>query len=129
VKLLADTHVVLWSLLAPERLGREASAAMRDPDNELLASAASVWEIAIKAATGKLRLPGPVPSWLLPNLARSEYTLLAITAAHAAAVADLPLHHRDPFDRLLVAQALAEGAFLVTKDARLSAYGAPVLTA
>jgi PIN domain nuclease of toxin-antitoxin system len=128
VKLLLDTHVLLWALAEPDRLSDSARRALEGGEHELVVSAASVWEIAIKQSLGKLELPGPVDSWLLDAVEELDATWLAIEPADAAAVARLPDHHRDPFDRMLVAQA-QRGFTLVTHDRRLSAYPISVLWA
>lgn len=119
-RLLLDTNVVIWLLLgAREEVSPAAVAALEEPGNDLLISAASVWEIAIKRSLRKLRLPD---SWST-ELARLDFVPLPVNALHAAAVERLPWHHRDPFDRLLVAQALEEGAAIVSRDATLEKYG------
>ena len=125
MKLLLDTHVLLWWTAGADRLATPAADAIRDPGNAALVSAASVWEIEIKRAKGLLTTPDD----LLDQVAASDFDLLAIDARHATAAARLPAHHRDPFDRLLVAQAVAEGAALVTADRALAAYGVPILAA
>jgi PIN domain nuclease of toxin-antitoxin system len=129
VRLLADTHVVLWALLRPKELDRRAARALRAASNEVFASAASLWEIAIKEGLGKLRLPGPPAEWLPEALERTGFETLPIAGAHALAAGALPPHHRDPFDRMLVAQAVAEGLTVVTRDVRFAAYGVAVLPA
>ena len=118
-RFLVDTQIVLWALAGHRRLPREARRLLRDHD--AIVSAASIWEIAIKVSIGRLDAdPAAVQLALEP----SGFEELAITGAHAAAVALLPLHHRDPFDRLLVAQSLAEQLVLLTADTQLAAYGA-----
>ncbi len=129
MRLLADTHVVLWALSDPAELHAGAADALRDPRNDVLVSVASLWEIALKAALGKLRLPSPAAEWLPGALARTSFDALDIRAAHALAAGALPPHHRDPFDRVLVAQALLEGLILVTRDARFASYGVRTLRA
>ncbi|MDC0677675.1 type II toxin-antitoxin system VapC family toxin [Sorangium atrum] len=129
MKLLLDTHVWLWAVLTPERIAATARQAIEDPHNTLLISAASAWEIAVKHAIGKLPLPEK-PELLVPRvIAALEAIELPVTSRHAISSAALPYHHRDPFDRLLVAQALCEGAALVTVDELLTRYGATVLWA
>lgn len=125
MKLLLDTHVWLWLQHAPERLGPALPLA-EDPGNELLLSAASAWEIAIKWQLGKLPLPVPPADYLPDRMSSSGVTALPITATHAVGVAALPAHHRDPFDRMLVAQASAESAVLVTGDRALAPYDVDV---
>lgn len=114
---LADTHIILWSIADDERLStphREILAS----DAIIFASAASVWEIAIKRAIGKLEAPDNLAA-LLP---RMRFLALNVTTEHAQAAAALPLHHGDPFDRLLIAQARLEGLTLMTVDRRFAAY-------
>jgi PIN domain nuclease of toxin-antitoxin system len=121
MRLLLDTHVLLWSLAAPERLGRRALADIENPANLVMFSAASIWEIAIKAA---LRRPDfdVDPYEVLSEASAIGFTELAISSHAAAAVRDLPPYHQDPFDRLLVAQALSEPALLLTADSKLQPY-------
>jgi PIN domain nuclease of toxin-antitoxin system len=122
VKLLLDTHVVLWATHDAGRVSDAARQLLGDPRHEVLLSAAVAWEIAIKRALGKLQ----VRAGLVSELVRDGATALPVSVAHAEAVTQLPPHHRDPFDRLLVAQARAEGAVLVSADPALRAYGVPV---
>lgn len=126
MRLLLDTHVVLWALLEPARLSEEVARAFVDPRNDVFVSAATAWEVAIKESLGKLALPGPARTWLPAACARAGIEWLPVTPDDALRVSDLPWHHRDPFDRLLVAQALC-GYTLVTHDRRLEPYRAPVL--
>lgn len=126
MKLLLDTHVWLWLQYAPERLGR-ALALAEDPGNELLFSAASSWEIALKWALGKLPLPEPPATYVPTRMVTSGVVPLAVEHRHALAVATLPLHHRDPFDRLLVAQAITEGVTVLTADVAFTAYDVDVI--
>lgn len=128
MKLLLDTHVWLWLQYAPERLG-DALTAVENVTNDLLLSAASSWEIAIKWKLGTLPLPEPPDMYMPDRMASSGIVPLPVEHAHALAVARLPPHHRDPFDRLLVAQALAERAALVTADEVLRAYDAEIVWA
>lgn len=121
--LLIDTHILLWWFLGNPRLDPIASAAMGHPRNSVYVSAASAWEIAIKAALGKLPVPTPVSSWLPAQLASNRFTPLPIEMDHALGVEALPRHHTDPFDRILIAQAVAEGLTIVTRDAQFAAYG------
>jgi PIN domain nuclease of toxin-antitoxin system len=122
VRLLVDTHVLLWSAETPEKLSAAARRELQDASNALFFSAASIWEIAVKISVGKLNL-SMSPGRLVESLTNSDFTELSITSSHAAKVASLPLHHRDPFDRLLVAQAEIEQLVLVSKDDGLDAYG------
>jgi PIN domain nuclease of toxin-antitoxin system len=119
VILLLDTHVLLWSLSEPETLDADARRAIEDPANEVLVSAGSIWEIEIKRALGKLRHEVDV----LAEIEGSQFDSLPITGADAVAAAHLPFHHRDPFDRMLVAQAQRLDATIVSRDGALDAYG------
>ncbi len=123
MRLLLDTHALLALLSRDPPLSPGARAAMQRPDAQLIVSAVSVWEIAIKRALGKLEAPEDV----IERIGEAGAELLSITARHAEAGGGLPLHHRDPFDRLLVAQTRLEGCALVTKDPAFAAYGVPVV--
>src|SRR5262245_48438230 len=106
--LLLDTHTSLWFFWDDPQLSPTAKALIEDPNNRKLVSVASCWEIAIKAGLGKLQLGEPSRTFLSREIARNNFEVLSITVAHATAVEHLPLHHRDPFDRLLIAQGLNE---------------------
>lgn len=123
--LLLDTHLVLWAAGEPERLPAKARALMADPGHALAFSAVAVWEVAIKAARGR---PGFAvrPGRFRRLLLAAGYREIAVSGEHAVAVADLPPIHKDPFDRVLVAQARVEGATLLTADATVARYGDPV---
>jgi PIN domain nuclease of toxin-antitoxin system len=121
--LLLDTHAFLWFCQDDPGLSAMAKALLEDPANRKLVSVASCWEIAIKAGLGKLKLGEPSGSYLPNALAKTGFELLPIAVAHATGVESLPLHHRDPFDRLLVAQAIAEQLPIVSGDPMLDAYG------
>ncbi len=124
MKLLLDTHLVLWWMAGePSRIGEKALAALGSDGRDPIVSAVTVWEAAIKRGLGKLEAPGD----LLAQLERAEVELLPIAARHADLVASLPLHHRDPFDRLLVAQATVEGLALVSDDESLRRYDVEVV--
>jgi|SRR5687767_6594952 PIN domain nuclease of toxin-antitoxin system len=124
MKLLLDTHVVLWWLQnAPLRA--EADEAIREPRNDVVVSAASAWEIGIKTALGKLRIPHDLDDLL----AGERLTPMPVTIAHGLAAGTLPPIHTDPFDRLLVAQAQLEQLTIVTRDERLRDYGVPIVAA
>jgi PIN domain nuclease of toxin-antitoxin system len=116
VNALLDTQVWLWSLVSPERLNREARQIIAARGNRLYLSAASAWEIAIKYALGKLPLPQPPSAFVPPRLARDRIQVLVVGLEHALRVAELPPHHRDPFDRLLICQSEMEGLPLLTAD-------------
>jgi PIN domain nuclease of toxin-antitoxin system len=121
VRVLLDTHVLVWAATTPERLGADL-AVIEDADRRIV-SAVCVWELAIKQRLGKLSLGSDVRTWMQRVTSELVLDHLPVTADHAAAVEHLPDVHRDPFDRLLVAQAVAEGAVLLTSDHRLTAYG------
>lgn len=114
--LLLDTHVWLWMLAAPERIRPDLLAELGDPATRLLLSAASSWEIAVKYASGRLDLPEPPESYVPSRMQRSGVSGLAVQHAHAVRVASLEPHHRDPFDRVLIAQAQLEAMAIVTVD-------------
>jgi PIN domain nuclease of toxin-antitoxin system len=124
LNLLLDTHLVLWWMGGEaSRISEKALAALGSEGMEPIVSAVTIWEVAIKRGLGKLKSPGD----LLPQLERADVKLLPITARHADLVASLPLHHRDPFDRLLVAQASLEGLPLVSDDDSLRHYDIEVV--
>jgi PIN domain nuclease of toxin-antitoxin system len=120
---LLDTHTFLWMAGAPEKLGEEARERIEAAASELLLSVASVWEMAIKKSLGKLDLPSSLPAFLEEQLAATRTSLLAVRAEHALRVEKLPWHHRDPFDRLLIAQASFENLTLLSQDDALDDYG------
>jgi PIN domain nuclease of toxin-antitoxin system len=122
--LLLDTHVALW-WLDDQPLSPLAHEAIQDPTRVVHVSIASLWELAIKHSLGRFRLRDELADMILDN----GMELLAVTTPHALALRDLPLHHRDPFDRMLVAQASVEGLELVTRDRRLSVYDVRVIEA
>lgn len=123
MKLLLDTHAALWLLSGDDRLSENATRQLTDPTNRVLLSAAVVWEVAVKRSLGKLVVPGEYLSLLLD----SGVQPLAVSVDHAAAVEHLPPHHRDPFDRVLIAQAAVEGAALVSDDDALRRYQVTVI--
>lgn len=126
MRLLLDTHVFLWLNTEPERLGDHLTL-VENPRHDRLVSAASSWEIAIKSSIGRLELPEPVARWMPARLADIGATPVPVEHAHALAVADLPPHHRDPFDRLLVAQARMLGVPLLTADQQIARYDVDIL--
>jgi PIN domain nuclease of toxin-antitoxin system len=119
LKLLLDTHLLLWWLQNSEALPASARALISDPENVVFVSAVSLWEIWLKQSLGKLRLPEEFEE----RLRAEPFESLPLTAAQTRQVALLPWHHRDPFDRMLVAQARAEHLILLTADERVPAYG------
>jgi PIN domain nuclease of toxin-antitoxin system len=122
-RVLLDTHTILWWLADDPALSPTARATIGAGSNEVLVSSASVWEIAIKRSLGKLS----APAGLLEAISEDGLVFLAVTPWHAWRAGDLPWHHRDPFDRLLAAQALSEGIPLLTADPRFGPYGVGVL--
>lgn len=123
MKLLLDTNVFIWASREPELLSAAAAHAIADPYNERFVSLASLWEMQIKHALGKLALPGPLPElaelWMQPLAAR----LLPVEPEHIGRLYALQPHHRDPFDRMLIAQALAKDMHVVTPDPAFGSYG------
>ena len=123
MRLLLDTHVWLWwSQDAPE-LSRPARRAIANPANQCWLSTASAWEMALKISNGKLRLEGDLEDFLPSQMAENGFAFLPIDVRHVARTVKLPFHHRDPFDRLIVAQALVEGLTVVSADEIFSKYG------
>ena len=125
MKLLLDTHLLLWAAAAHPNLGAAATM-IEDPANDLIFSAASLWEITIKHSLGRADFRAN-PHLLRRGLLDNGYTSLAISAEHALAVGMLPDHHRDPFDRILIAQATVEGITLMTADPLVARYPGPIL--
>ena len=125
MNLLLDTHVLLWWLDASPTLSEKAKSTIADGNNLVFVSSAVIWEIRIKQALGKLE----IPSNFRKVLDRQPFEMLAISAEHAHAVGDLPAHHRDPFDRMLIAQATVERLTLVTRDTIIRNYKIPVIIA
>ena len=129
MRLLLDTDVLLWSATAPDELRTEARHAIEDGSNEVLVSAVSAWEIAIKQSLGKLELAAPAETWLPRVMTRSGFAVAEVTVRAALGVRALPWHHRDPFDRMLIAQAIEGGYTLVTRDQAFGHYALPLLLA
>jgi PIN domain nuclease of toxin-antitoxin system len=121
--LLIDTHILLWADERPRLIAATLLAAMRDETNEIVVSAATVWEIAIKRAIGKLRFDRPIVAAVLAL----GFEILPVTGAHAEHAGSLPPHHNDPFDRLIIAQAYLEGLMLGTQDRLMRPYGVATL--
>jgi PIN domain nuclease of toxin-antitoxin system len=119
---LLDTHILIWSMVEPNRLSRRARQAIENPKNRVLISAAVAWELAIKVKAGKFS-PAPIIDRLERLLEQAAFLELPITIEHATCAGSLALHHRDPFDRLLVAQALSLRIPVVSADAILDQYG------
>jgi PIN domain nuclease of toxin-antitoxin system len=126
LRLLLDTHCWLWWLIEPEKLSNTAQEAMKDLDNELWLSVASIWEIGIKYKSGKLNLPQSPDRFIPQQIQADQLSILSITSNHALKAADLPLNHKDPFDRMLIAQAQLEGLSILTNDQAFAAYDVAV---
>ena len=124
-RLLLDTHTVLWWLTAPEKLHRDAFQSIESEHNEVFVSSVSVWEIAVKQALGKLKAPVNLEA----VVKEQDFIPLNLTFLHAEQAGALPQHHGDPFDRMLIAQAQAEGLILVTRDAHIQLYGIRTMSA
>lgn len=125
MRLLLDSHALLWALWRPTALSVQARLALEVAENEVVASVVSLWELQIKASVGKLALPDD----LAVTFSRMTTSLLQIEMAHLRRIRTLPFHHRDPFDRMLIAQAMEEGLTIVTRDRVFKNYGVPLLTA
>jgi len=123
VRLLIDTHILLWADERPGQIAPTLRAAMRDQTNEIIVSAATVWEIAIKRGIGKLRFDRPVVAAILAL----GFEILPVTGSHAEHAGGLPRHHNDPFDRLIIAQAYLEGMVVGTQDQLMQPYGVATL--
>ena len=123
MRLLLDTHTVIWGVDDPAKLSPDAAKALEDPSNELLMSAGTIWEISIKVGLNKLSLSMPFRQWMEKAIADLGLTVLPITVEYADVQAGLPRHHGDPFDRLLAAQAKVEDSSLVSADAVFDRYG------
>lgn len=123
MRALLDTHAFIWFATGDSRLGAAAERVIRTGSHNLLLSVASVWEMAIKAGLGRLSLSLPLEQFVPEQMAANRIALLPVAIDHALHVAGLPQHHRDPFDRMLVAQARAEGVPLISADPELDRYG------
>lgn len=123
MQILMDTHTLLWFTLASPKMSQKARELIEEPANDRFLSIVSPWEAGIKVSTGKLTLAKPVDVFFGERMRQNGFLMLPITLAHIARVATLPFHHRDPFDRLLIAQSLTEGIPLVSADTALDAYG------
>jgi PIN domain nuclease of toxin-antitoxin system len=123
MRLLLDTHALLWFVWNHPKLSATARSLISDPKNTLLLSAASIWEVAIKVSIGKLTLADPYDVFMNQAINTTGLTLLPIEVRHAALMTSLPFHHNDPFDRMILAQALAEKLSLLSADALFDTYG------
>jgi PIN domain nuclease of toxin-antitoxin system len=122
MRLLIDTHIFIWYILDIQKLSATVRALIDDEDNKILFSTASVWEMAIKQSTGKLNFHLPFEVFIKQQLSLNDFNLLNINLDHLAVVATLPFHHRDPFDRLLIAQSLVEKIPILSVDSAFDAY-------
>lgn len=122
MRLLLDTHAFLWFVLNDSRLSSIARSAIANPDNTVLFSPASYWEIAIKISVGKYSIPGGFAEFIQQQIDGNDFTIQPVLVSHAAQVASLPFHHRDPFDRLLIAQSIVENVPLVSADGTFDEY-------
>ena len=127
MRVLLDTHALLWFLNDDRRLSRHAYGLITAPDTGVLISVASLWEIVIKASLGRLELAEPFGDLIPAQLAAERIEVLPIEIRHLAALRDLPLHHRDPFDRLIIAQAVSERVPVVSRDREFGTYPVTVL--
>jgi|SRR5215470_323664 len=127
MKLLLDTHIFIWWADQPEKLSHAALSALQDEANDLLLSVASVWEMQIKIQLGKLKLRVPLKEIVQNQQETNALTISPVALTHVLALEDLPYHHKDPFDRLLIAQSIAEGLTIVTADSQFSAYSVQLL--
>ena len=123
MRLLLDTHAFLWFVLNDPQLSAGAQSLLIDPANDILVSPASYWEIAIKVRLGKLDLHAPYDDFLLRGIVGNDFDILPIEPRHTSVLTSLPLYHRDPFDRLLIAQARIEAIPIVSMDAAFDLYG------
>jgi len=123
MRLLLDTHVFLWWVEGRDDVSRKATRAIADAENECFVSVASCWEMAIKLSLGKLRLDAPLQEFVPEQMAANRFRLLPIDFRHVIGVAGLPFHHRDPFDRLLIAQAVCESMTIISADRTIKRYG------
>lgn len=122
IQLLLDTHIFLWFVTAPANLSVAALAAIQDSENQIYISLVSAWEISIKSGLGKMTLAQPVEPFIREQARRNRFEILPITLGHIAAVEHLPQYHRDPFDRLLIAQSIVDNLTLVSADHSFSQY-------
>jgi PIN domain nuclease of toxin-antitoxin system len=123
VRRLLDTHAFLWFITSDPQLTASASALITDPDNEILVSPATYWEVAIKVSLRKYPLSVPYETFITQGIEGNGFKILPIEPRHTAVLTTMPYHHKDPFDRLLVAQAMVEGIPLISGDPQLDAYG------
>jgi PIN domain nuclease of toxin-antitoxin system len=123
VRLLLDTHTFLWFILDEPGLSAKADALITDPENEVEISPATYWELAVKISIGKYSLPEPFQAFMEREIAMNDFRILHVEPRHTAALITMPFHHRDPFDRLIIAQASVEQVAVVSGDSAFDAYG------
>lgn len=123
MKLLVDAHCLIWAVDEPAKLAATAVAALEDPASQLMLGAGTMWELSIKSGLGKLTLSSPFRQWMQQAVADLGLSVMPISLDHCDCQASLPFHHRDPFDRLLAAQALVDGIQVVSADAIFDHYG------
>ena len=126
-RVLLDSHAFLWALGGSELLGSQVREALDDANTEVWQSAGTVWELGIKVALGRLYVPMPLREMVRLAVVEAGVRVLDVTPEHALRAAELPLHHRDPFDRMLVAQAVAGALTLASRDRKLARYGLPLI--
>ena len=122
MRYLLDTHILLWARATPERLSEHVLSILKSVENELHVSVVTLWECAIKSAIGKLRIPAS-----FHRIVADDYHILGVEISHLEASASLPLHHRDPFDRMLIAQSQSSGLTLLTQDSNFARYDVPII--
>ncbi len=122
MRILFDTHVFLWAISSDSRLSLKASATFADTETEALLSVATIWEILVKTQRGKLPFPNPAGPYLRDQIQRTSMSILPVALEHVLRIEKLPMHHRDPFDRILIAQAIAESVPIVTADRQFARY-------
>lgn len=127
MRLLLDTHTFLWFITGNRKLSKHARFLIDDLNNQVLVSIASLWEIAIKSSIGKLKLLRPFDELIPEQLALNNIDILPIEFDHLTALTTLPLHHRDPFDRIIIAQAMTDGLFIISKDQAFDNYGVQLI--
>jgi PIN domain nuclease of toxin-antitoxin system len=129
MRVLIDTHVFLWAVASHSKLSAEARDVIADRENDIYVSAAATWEIVTKVQTGKLKLPMDPTTYIRSRMSALGFSALAITHEHTLALSSLPLTHKDPFDRIMIAQAQIEGLTFITRDARLLIYAVNTIKA
>ena len=122
MRLLLDTHTLIWFFAGNSQLSATARILIEDEDNNKLVSIASIWEMAIKQSKGRLKLSLPLHEYIAQKLSLEDFNLLNINLDHLSEIVTMPFHHKDPFDRLLIAQAIREGIPILSKDSKFDAY-------